>query len=308
MRSKTVNILDGKKIAGEIQEKIKNEISQLKNQTGKTPGLTVIIVGENPASQAYVRKKHKIAQKLGINSHIIELKAKIPAQDLIDQIRALNQDPIVQAILIQLPLPENHNTWEILNHLDPKKDVDCFLPVNLGNILLNRAEIFPCTPSGVMQMLDYYRIDLSGLNAIMVGRSFIVGKPLASMLTNRNATVTLCHSKTKNLPGLVKQADLVVAAIGKPGFITADMIKKGAILIDVGQNFLYRQHEVLEFCVESQQQKFKKKGYGIAGDIHIKAYPKASYFTPVPGGVGPMTVAMLMVNTLKLFKRQYHLE
>jgi len=303
-----LNILDGRQIASEIQEGIKQEIIQLKSQTGKTPGLTVIIVGENPASQAYVRKKHKIAQKLGINSKIIELKADIPARQLIDQIQILNRDADTQAILVQLPLPEHLNTWEILDHLSPEKDVDRFLPVNLGHILLNRTHIFPCTPAGVLRMLDYNQIDVSGLNAIMVGRSFIVGKPLASMLTNRNATVTLCHSKTRNLPELVQQADLVVAAIGKPGFITADMVKKGAILIDVGQNFLYQENQVLEYCTEMQQQKFKKKGYGITGDIHIKAFSKSSHYTPVPGGVGPMTVALLMENTLQLFKQQVHIE
>lgn len=303
-----MSILDGRQIANEIQESIKKDITRLKNQTGKTPGLTVVIVGENPASQAYVRKKHKIARKLGINSQIIELKPDIPTRQLIDQIEILNREADTHAILVQLPLPENHNTWEILDHLSPYKDVDRFLPVNLGHILLNRTRIFPCTPAGVLRMLDYYGIDVTGFNTVMVGRSFIVGKPLASMLTNRNATVTLCHSKTRNLPELTRQADLVVAAIGKPGFITADMVKDRAILIDVGQNFLYREDQVLEYCTEIQQQKFKKKGYGITGDIHIQAFAKSSHYTPVPGGVGPMTVALLMENTLNLFKQQVHIE
>ncbi|MCK4836585.1 MAG: bifunctional 5,10-methylenetetrahydrofolate dehydrogenase/5,10-methenyltetrahydrofolate cyclohydrolase [Candidatus Aminicenantes bacterium] len=303
-----MTVLDGNKIAGEIQEKIKKEIDSLKRTSNQIPGLTVIIVGDNPASQAYVRKKHKIAQKLGINSRVIELDKRISTVRLIKQIKNLNQDQNVHAVLIQLPLPDTFKTWEILDHLDPGKDVDRFLPINLGKILLNRTEIYPCTPAGVLVILDEYQIDLTGLNVVMVGRSFIVGKPLASMLTNRNATVTICHSKTKHLAGLLRKADLVVAAIGKAGFITPDMVKKNVILIDVGQNFLYQRKDVIKLCTQSQQNKFEKKGYAITGDIHIDAFKKSSYYTPVPGGIGPMTVAMLMQNTLLLFKQKLKLE
>jgi methylenetetrahydrofolate dehydrogenase (NADP+)/methenyltetrahydrofolate cyclohydrolase len=297
-------LLDGKKIADEILEKIKKEIETLKKTTYGIPGLAVIIVGSNPASQAYVSKKHKIALRLGINSRVSELDEKTSQEILVNRIKSFNQDNHVHAVLIQLPLPDGFKTWEILNHLDPEKDVDRFLPINLGNLLLNRTEIYPCTPAGVLALLDAYQIELRGLNAVMVGRSFIVGKPLASMLTNRNATVTLCHSQTKDLAGLLRQADLIVAAIGKAGFITPDMVKKDAILIDVGQNFLTQAGEVIRLCTPSQQKRFEKKGVAITGDIHIDAFKKSSYYTPVPGGIGPMTVAMLMHNTLQLFKRK----
>ena len=297
-------LLDGKKIAEEIQEKIKGEIEILKKSKGEIPGLAVIIVGSNPASQAYVRKKHRIALQLGINSRVSELEETISPKQLIEQINTFNRDPGIQAILIQLPLPEGLETWEILNHLDPEKDVDRFLPVNLGNILLNRTDIYPCTPAGVLTLLDAYHIDLNGLDAVMVGRSLIVGKPLAAMLTNRNATVTICHSKTRGLPEILKRADLVVAAIGQAGFVTPEMVKKNAILIDVGQNFLTRREQVMKLCTPSQQKKFEKKGVAVTGDIPIETFEKSSYYTPVPGGVGPMTVAMLMHNTLRLFKRK----
>jgi methylenetetrahydrofolate dehydrogenase (NADP+)/methenyltetrahydrofolate cyclohydrolase len=296
--------IEGTKIAEELQEKIGAEIRQIEAQKKQLPGLTVIIVGENPASRTYVKKKHQTALKLGIRSQVEEFDNQVSRTEIVEKIDALNRNKHVHAILIQLPLPAHFDTWEILEHLNPAKDVDCFLPVNLGKILLNRTDIFPCTPAGVMFMLDYHKIDLNGLNTVMAGRSFIVGKPLAGMLTNKNATVTLCHSKTENLEKLTREADLVVAAIGKPGVIRPEMVKKGAILIDVGQNFLTNRKEVMEFCNPSQQMKFEKKGYGITGDIHIEAFKKASYYTPVPGGVGPMTVAMLMSNTLTLFKQQ----
>lgn len=295
--------LDGKKIADQIQDRVKREIDKLRKTGDNVPGLAVIIVGRNPASRAYVRKKHKIAQKLGINSLVRELDDTISREQLISQIKSLNRDPRVHGVLIQLPLPDGLETWDILNHLDPEKDVDRFLPVNLGNILLNRTDIYPCTPAGVLALLDAYHIGLRGLNAVMVGRSFIVGKPLASMLTNRDATVTLCHSKTRDLPGILRQADLVVAAIGRAGFITREMVKENAILVDVGQNFLTRRGEVETLCTPAQQKRFEKKGVALTGDIHIDAYEKSSFYTPVPGGTGPMTVAMLMHNTLALYQR-----
>ncbi len=300
-----MKILDGTKVSEEIQEQLKEELFVLKEKTGKVPGLRVILVGDNPASQIYVRSKDKVATKMGINSSIIRLDKEISKEKLIGEIKRLNEDDNVHAGLIQLPLPDQFDDWEILDYLSPKKDVDRFLPQNLGMLLLKRTHIFPCTPFGILKILDYYNIDVTGMNAVVVGRSYIVGKPVAALLTNRNATVTICHTRTRDLAGHIKNADLVVAAIGKPGVITADMVKKGAILIDVGSNYLEKKEDVLEYCNESQIKKYEKKGYGITGDIHKKAFEKAAWYTPVPGGVGPMTVTMLMHNTIELFKQQH---
>jgi methylenetetrahydrofolate dehydrogenase (NADP+)/methenyltetrahydrofolate cyclohydrolase len=302
-----MKILDGKKVSQEIQEQLIKELVPLKEKTGKVPGLRVILVGDNPASRIYVRAKDKLAVKMGINSSIIRLDKEIPKEKLIEEIKRLNEDDNVHAGLIQLPLPDQFDDWEILDYLSPGKDVDRFLPRNLGMLLLKRTHIFPCTPFGILKILDYYNIDVTGMNAVVVGRSYIVGKPLAALLTNRNATVTICHTRTKDLAGHIKNADLVVAATGKPGTITAGMVKNEAILIDVGSNYLEKKEDVLEYCNESQIKKFEKKGYGITGDIHKKAFEKAAWYTPVPGGVGPMTVTMLMHNTIELFKQQHAL-
>ena len=302
-----MQVMDGKALAAEIKTNLAETIQTMKAQTDRVPGLTVVIVGKDPASQGYVRSKHKTATELGIRSQVLELDQKIAAEQLIQTIEALNRDMDVHALLVQLPLPAGMNTWEILEHVDPQKDVDRFLPINLGKIMLNETSLFPCTPAGILSLLDRYEIDVTGMNAVVVGRSFIVGKPIAAMLTNRNATVTICHSKTRNLAGMVAEADLLVAATGRPGLITADMVKSGAVLIDVGTNYLHDRSEVEKHCSPIQKKRFEKKGYGIAGDIDRAAYEKASHYTPVPGGVGPMTVAMLMVNTVELFKRQLNL-
>jgi methylenetetrahydrofolate dehydrogenase (NADP+)/methenyltetrahydrofolate cyclohydrolase len=291
-------------VSKEIEARLKDEILSLKEKTGKVPGLTVIIVGENPAAKIYVRTKERMATKLGINSHVLRLDKEVASQTLIDEIEKLNRDDDVDAVLVQLPLPGNLNTWEILDHLSPGKDVDRFHPLNLGMIILNRANIFPCTPFGILKILRRYKIDPAGMNAVVLGRSFIVGKPIAGMLTNKNATVTVCHSKTKDLKESLKNADLVVSAIGKPGIITADMVKEGAVLVDVGMNYLDKKADVLKYCDQEQIGRFAKKGYGITGDIHKDAFKKASYYTPVPGGVGPMTVTMLMYNSVQLFKQK----
>jgi len=296
--------LDGKEVSLRIQEEIKKEIESLKRKTDQVPGLTVVRVGEDPASKIYVRSKDKMAAKLGVHSQVIEFAEDVSREKLIRTIRELNEDDNVDAVLVQTPLPEKFDTWEVLDTLRPDKDADRFHPLNLGMVLLNRANIYPCTPAGILKILDHYRVDVSGMDAVVIGRSFIVGKPAASMLTNRNATVTICHSRTKDLPGIIKRADLIVAAVGKPGIITADMVKDGAILVDVGINRLDKKEDVIKYCSDIQQKKFVKKGYGICGDIHKDAFEKSSYYTPVPGGVGLMTVAMLMYNTLQLFKNR----
>ncbi len=302
-----MEILDGKLVAKNIIEKVKNEISTIIEKTGKTPGLTVVIVGDDPASQVYVKSKDKLANKVGIISKLEILDEDVSEKELIEKIRLLNKDTNVNGVLVQLPLPDKFDTWKILSELSPEKDVDCFLPQSVGNIILNRSEIFPCTPSGIVKILDHYNLDIQGKNVVVLGRSFIVGKPIAAMLTNRNATVTICHSKTENLSSHLKGADIIIAAIGIPGFIKGDMVKDGVILVDVGINRLEKKEEIIEMCSEKQIALFDKKGYGITGDIHKSAFAKSSFYTPVPGGIGKMTVAVLMQNTLHLFKHQNNL-
>lgn len=294
--------LDGKRVSEKVRQDIKEEIAFIKEKTGKTPGLAVIIVGDDPAAKIYVGSKDKAAAELGVRSYVLEFSREVPQEEIIRKINELNEDREVHGVLVQTPLPPEFDAWKVLDTLDPAKDVDCFHPVNLGRVLLGRSRIFPCTPAGIIKILDHYGIDVAGMNAAVIGRSFIVGKPLAAMLTNRNATVTICHSQTKDLPAVVKQADLVVAAVGSPGFVTPAMVRDKAILVDVGINRLDKEENVLQYCSENERKKFFKRGYGICGDIHKDAYGKSSYYTPVPGGVGVMTVTMLMYNTLHLFK------
>jgi methylenetetrahydrofolate dehydrogenase (NADP+) / methenyltetrahydrofolate cyclohydrolase len=296
-------ILEGKPVAEKIQDQIKVDIAALKNNHGLVPGLTVIMVGDDPASGSYVSSKSKLAEKLGIRSRLVKLPAHAAAEDVVRAIAAANDDPLVHAVLVQMPLPGHLDSWKILDRILPEKDADCFHPSNQGLIMQNRALLFPCTPAGILEILDHHRIDVGGLNVAVVGRSFLVGKPMAMMLSNRNATVTLCHSRTTNLKKITADADLVVAAIGRPGFIKADMVKPGAILVDVGINHIRDEEEFASFCQSWQYEGFKKKGFAITGDIHFQAFAKASCYTPVPGGVGPLTVTMLMHNTVELCKR-----
>ncbi len=296
-----MEILDGKMVSELVLKKVKEEIETLE---GRAPGITVVRVGDDPASEIYVRSKNKKAGKLGLRSEVIHLKDSISQEDLKRVIKGLNSNQEVDAILVQLPLPDKFNEWEILDMIDPQKDVDRFHPLNLGMILVNRSDIFPCTPAGIIRILDEYKIDVSGMDCVVVGRSYIVGKPVASMLSNRNATVTICHSRTRNIGEKLKKADLVIAALGKPGFVTGDMVKNGVVLIDVGINRIDSYEKAEKLCETRQLEKFKKKGYAVTGDISKEAYKKSSFYTPVPGGVGPMTVAMLMQNTLNLYKKR----
>jgi len=295
--------LDGAAKARKVRQEIQNEVKVLREKYGETPGLAVVIVGQDSASQIYVRTKEKVSRRLNFNSRVLRMDPGVEQRKLLDSIRDLNGDREVDGILVQTPLPDRLNTWEVLDTIDPGKDVDGFHPCNLGLNLLGRAEIHPCTPAGIIRLLDEYGISVEGLNVVIVGRSFIVGKPLAAMLTNRHGTVTICHSRTRDLPVLLKRADMIVSAVGKPGMITEEMVREGAILVDVGINYLTEEDQVQRYCSPSQLNKFREKGYGIAGDISPSALHKSSYYTPVPGGIGKMTVAMLMDNTLTLFKK-----
>jgi methylenetetrahydrofolate dehydrogenase (NADP+)/methenyltetrahydrofolate cyclohydrolase len=276
-------ILDGKKVAESERARIKKEIEDKKLSVC----LAAVLVGNDGPSQIYVASKEKDCAEVGIRSIGIRLPEDTAEETLIAKIRELNADPSVNGILVQLPLPKHINEERVLEVIDPLKDVDCFHPFNYGKLLAGNQIVEPCTPKGVMTILDYYKIDISGKNAVVLGRSNIVGKPQAVLLLQRNATVTICHSKTKNLADVIRSADIIVAAIGKPCFVTADMVKEGAVVIDVGINRV--------------EDATKPKGYRVVGDVDYDAVaPKSYAITPVPGGIGLMTRAMLLDNTLKL--------
>lgn len=272
-------LLEGKKLAEKMQSEMKVRVNSLLEK-GKIPGLTVLLVGEDKASQVYVRNKERQANKVGIKSEIIRLPETISESALIEQVEQLNEDASVHGILVQLPLPKHINEQEVLRKIDYSKDVDGFHPMNMGNFLLGNASAFPCTPYGIMELLKAYDISLEGKNALVIGRSNIVGKPMALMLMEKNATITIAHSKTKNLKELAQQADVLVAAIGRGHMITGEFIKPGAVVIDVGMN--------------------RDEAGKLIGDVDTASVMGiASYVTPVPGGVGPMTITMLLDQTIK---------
>ncbi|WP_027366372.1 bifunctional methylenetetrahydrofolate dehydrogenase/methenyltetrahydrofolate cyclohydrolase FolD [Desulfocurvibacter africanus] len=285
-----MKLIDGKATAQTIREELKTEVAALKDRLGRAPGLAVVLVGEDPASQVYVRNKIKACEDTGIVSKAFRPEASVSQAELEDLVRRLNADPELDGILVQLPLPRGLDSQRILDLIDPAKDVDGFHPVSMGRLTLGLPGLRPCTPAGVMELLRRYDIPTKGKKAVVVGRSNIVGKPMALLLAQPgvDATVTLCHSRTRDLAAECRQADILVAAIGKANFITADMIKDGAVVIDVGMN---------------------RTEKGLAGDCDFHAMKdKVAAITPVPGGVGPMTIAMLMVNTLAACRRRMKLE
>lgn len=275
-------LIDGKLVSEKILSNLADEVVFL----AKKPCLAVIIVGDDQASQIYVNLKKKKALSLGFDSKVIELPKNVSQDELLENIDALNSDENVNAILVQMPLPEHIDSNVVIERILPNKDVDCFHPYNVGKISTNNnPKIFPCTPKGIIRLLEFYNIDISGKNAVVVGRSNIVGRPMAQMLINENATVTVCHSRTKNLVEITKTADILISAVGKPNMITKDMVKNGAVVIDVGMNRLDNGK--------------------LVGDVDFENVKEvASYITPVPGGVGPMTICSLMVNTFDLYKQQ----
>ncbi len=277
-------IISGKEVSAFIQSKMAEEVKSL-NDKGIAVSLAVIIVGEDPASKVYVGNKKKACEKLGINSYEYALPEKTTQQELLDLIEELNTRDDVNGILCQLPLPKHLDEKTVINAINPEKDVDCFHPMNVGKVSIGDGKILPCTPAGIMEMLRYEGISPEGKNCVVIGRSNIVGKPISSLLLNANGTVTTCHSKTKNLAEVTREADILVAAVGRPLFVTADMVKEGAVVIDVG----IHRDENNKLC----------------GDVDFESVePKAGYITPVPGGVGPMTIAMLMCNTVAAAKMQ----
>jgi methylenetetrahydrofolate dehydrogenase (NADP+)/methenyltetrahydrofolate cyclohydrolase len=273
------SIIDGNKIAQDIRNEVRQSAIALKEQKGIVPGLAVVLVGEDPASKVYVGRKSKACAEVGFLSREYKLPADTSEEKLLSIVRELNNDKLIHGVLVQLPLPKHISTEKIIAAIDPHKDVDGFHPYNVGGLVTGSPLFIPCTPKGIMELISRSGIELAGKEAVVVGRSNIVGKPIALLLLAQNATVTMCHSKTKDLPAVTRRADVLIAAIGKPQMIKADMVKDGAIVIDVGVNRL--------------------ENGKLAGDVAFdEVAAKASYITPVPGGVGPMTIAMLMKNTL----------
>src|ERR1700756_3736003 len=296
-------ILDGLKIRDEMFAELKDEIAGLTAQ-GVRPGLAAVLVGENPASQLYVRSKIAACEQLGMAHWLHTPPATINTDSLLQLIRDLNRDNNVDGILVQLPLPTQVDSKRILEAVDPAKDVDGFHPVNLGRLVSNRPGLVACTPAGSMEILRRNNIPIEGANAVVLGRSDIVGKPMALLLLHANATVTICHSKSRDLPEIIGRADILVAAIGRAGFVQADWIKPNAAVIDVGTNKVTDATEAKRLLARFpvRLEKFAAKGNVLIGDVHPDAVNTAGALTPVPGGVGPMTITMLMSNTVKAAK------
>ena len=296
----TARILDGNKIRDEIFAELADEVRLLAAMDVK-PGLAAVLVGENPASQLYVKSKIAACEQLGITSGLLAPPATTTTLEMLNLVEGLNRDNQVDGILIQLPLPPQVDTKRVLEAVDPAKDVDGFHPVNLGRLVSGRPGLVACTPAGCMEILRRYDIKLESANAVVLGRSDIVGKPMALLLMHANATVTICHSKTHDLPDVVRRADIVVAAMGKAGFVEADWIKPGAAVIDVGTTRITSASEAERFFhhFPERLEKFRAKGFALVGDVHPDAVNIAGALTPVPGGVGPMTITMLMSNTIK---------
>ncbi len=277
-------IIDGKLVSAETRKLIAADVEAFKSETGVTPGLAVILVGTDPASQVYVRNKHKGCIEAGMNSYQIELPESTTEEELLAKIDELNGDADVHGILVQLPLPKHIDEDKVINRISPRKDVDAFHPENVGRIMIGNYDFLPCTPAGVMRLLEFYNVDITGKECVIIGRSNIVGKPMSLLLLAKNGTVTVCHSRTRDLASVTRRADILVVAIGRAGFVTADMVKPGAVVIDVGIN--------------------RGADGKLCGDVDFAEVSNiASMITPVPGGVGPMTITMLLQNTLTAAKR-----
>lgn len=277
--------IDGKAVSAAVRERIKNDVAEFAKATGKTPGLAVVIVGSDPASEVYVRNKHKACGEVGMYSEVHTFPENTTEEELLSLVEKLNNDGNINGILVQLPLPRHLDSEKVILAINPDKDVDAFHPQNVGKIMIGNYSFLPCTPAGVMELLRHYNIDICGKHCVIIGRSNIVGKPQAMLMLKENATVTICHSKTVGLKEITKQADILVAAVGRANFVSADMVKDGAVVVDVGIN--------------------RNADGKLCGDVDFAAVePVASYITPVPGGVGPMTITMLLQNTLTAAKEQ----
>jgi methylenetetrahydrofolate dehydrogenase (NADP+)/methenyltetrahydrofolate cyclohydrolase len=292
-------ILDGGAIAAAIKQEVAEEVKVLAAQ-GIRPGLAAVLVGHVAASEIYVRSKVQTCADLGLFSELITPAETVTTEDMLDVVRSLNDRDDIDGILIQLPLPAQVDAKALLDAVSPSKDVDGLHPVNAGRLQAGRPALAPCTPAGVIEILKRSGIPMAGQHAVVVGRSDIVGKPAAMLLLHQNATVTICHSKTRDLPQITRQADILVAAIGRAGFITPEMVKPGATVVDVGINRISSREEFERFFAGNAKREaaFAKRGTTIVGDVHPRAFELAGAYTPVPGGVGPLTIAMLMANTV----------
>ncbi len=296
-------ILDGAAIAAAIKQEVAEEVKRLGAQ-GIRPGLAAVLVGHVPASEIYVRSKVQTCAELGLYSDLITPEDTITTEEMLELVMGLNDRDDVDGILIQLPLPKQVDAKALLDQVDPAKDVDGFHPVNAGRLLAGRPALAPCTPAGVIEILKRSEIPIAGAHAVVLGRSDIVGKPVAMLLLHQNATVTICHSKTRDLPAVTREADILVAAIGRAGFVTPEMVKPGATVIDVGINRIATREEFERFFKGDAKREaaFEKRGSTLVGDVHPQAYAMAGAYTPVPGGVGPLTIVMLMANTVRAAK------
>ena len=294
-------LLDGAAVAKRIRERVAVEAAELARR-GVRPFLRVILVGENAASVSYVTSKTRSAEEAGMGAETLRLPVSTSPDDLLAEVARANADPSVHGILVQLPLPKTHDASRVLDAIDPRKDVDGFHPENVGRLQQGRTRFAPCTPAGVVELLDAYDVPLSGRRAVVLGRSDIVGKPMAALLLARDATVTVCHSKTRDLPAVCREADVLVAAIGRPGFVNRDFVRPGAAVVDVGINRLTSLEEAPEGLRSSARVRraLEEKGRILVGDVDFDDVSQvAGFLTPVPGGVGPLTVAMLLSNTVK---------
>ncbi len=292
-----MTIIDGNHLSKQIKAELAQEVEKIKNSGEKIPHLAAVLVGEDPASAVYVRNKVRSCEEVGFGSTLVKRDANISEEELLKVVNDLNQNPDIDGFIVQLPLPRHINEEKITLAIDPKKDVDGFHPVNFGRMALGLPCYLPATPFGIMTMLERYGVETSGKQAVVIGRSNIVGTPMSLLLSRKgkpgDCTVTVAHSRTKDLPAVVKQADIIVAAIGRPNYVTADMVKQGAVVIDVGINRI--------------DDPTAKKGSRLVGDVDYEAVaPKCSFITPVPGGVGPMTVTSLLLNTLKASKKEVY--
>ena len=300
----TATILDGTAVAKAIKQEVAEEVAHYAGR-GLTPGLAAVIVGNDPASQLYVASKVKTCEQLGLYSEKIERPETTTTDEMLALVKDLNSRDQIDGILVQMPLPRQIDADLVLRSIDPAKDVDGLHPVSTGRLALNAVGLRPCTPAGVMEMLERYDIPIAGARAVVLGRSRLVGLPMALMLLHKNATVTVCHSRTRDLPAVTSEADILVAAIGRPAMVDARYIRPGAVVVDVGMNQVTKADDLERFYPDNPKRRaaFEKNGYTLVGDVNPKeAMEAARYFTPVPGGVGPLTIAMLMKNTLTAMK------
>lgn len=304
-------ILNGKTIAAELREEVAADVERMLAAGHRRPGLTAVLVGDHPASQAYVAGKAKASQEVGIDGRTLKLPAEIEPDELLSHLRELNQAPEVDGLLVQLPLPSGLPERRILDAVVPDKDVDGFHPINVGRLWLDQPGLAPATPAGIIQLLKRSGIALAGRHVVVVGRSAIVGKPMAGLLLREHCTVTICHSRTRDLAAVCRQADILIVAVGRPAFVGPEHVGEGAVVIDVGINRLDDPEAVAKLFPGNQkrQEGIKKRGYTLVGDVdYQQVLPRCSAITPVPGGVGPLTIAHLLVNTLQASRRRQGLD